>query len=86
VRSRRIRPTIWDHDEGTGGHVAVHRPGAAACVAQHWARLVSQLRRQGRRVPLNDTWIAATALARGFPVVTQDADYDPIDGLDVIRV
>lgn len=37
-------------------------------------------------MPLNDSWIAATALARGIPVVSQDADYDAVPGLHVIRV
>jgi predicted nucleic acid-binding protein len=55
-------------------------------VAQQWVELVARLRRKGRRVPLNDTWSAATALSRRLPVVTQDADYDAIEGLQVIRV
>lgn len=55
-------------------------------VAQVWAHLVADLRHRGRRVPINDTWIAATALAHSLPVVTQDSDYDAIEGLEVIRV
>lgn len=34
----------------------------------------------------NDSWIAATAIARDLPIVTQDDDYDGIPGLEVIRV
>lgn len=37
-------------------------------------------------MPLNDSWIAATAIAQGIPVVTQDDDYDDVPGLAVIRV
>jgi predicted nucleic acid-binding protein len=37
-------------------------------------------------MPLNDSWIAATALVRRIPVVSQDADYDGVPGLEVIRV
>ncbi len=55
-------------------------------VAAAWAGLRVALRDAGRRMPLNDSWIAATALALGIPVVTQDADYDGVPGLDVIRV
>lgn len=55
-------------------------------VADAWARLRIRLRDAGRRMPLNDSWIAATALAHGLPVVTQDADYDDVPGLTVIRV
>ena len=55
-------------------------------VADAWARLRIVLRDAGARMPLNDSWIAATALALGVPVVTQDDDYARVAGLDVIRV
>jgi predicted nucleic acid-binding protein len=55
-------------------------------VASAWAELRALLRDSGRRMPLNDSWIAATARALGIPIVTQDEDYADIDGLDVIRV
>jgi len=54
--------------------------------AQAWAGLVGALRRAGRKAPINDTWIAAIALSRDLPVVTQDDDYDGMPGLEVIRV
>jgi predicted nucleic acid-binding protein len=47
---------------------------------------VAGLRAAGRRAPVNDSWIAATAIARGLPVATQDDDYDGMPGLDVIRL
>ncbi len=37
-------------------------------------------------MPVNDSWIAATAMAHGLPVVTQDDDYVDVPGLEVIRV
>ena len=55
-------------------------------VAEAWAALRVRLRDAGRRMPVNDSWIAATAMAIGIPVVTQDADYVDIAGLEVIRV
>ena len=55
-------------------------------VAQAWARLRIALHDAGRRMPVNDSWIAATAIAHGIPVVTQDDDYDGVPGLEVIRV
>jgi len=56
-------------------------------VAEAWARLVAQLKAAGRKkVPVNDIWIAATAIARGIPVATQDDDYEGMPGLDVIRL
>lgn len=53
-------------------------------VSEAWALLVSQLRAAGRKVPLNDSWIAATAIAHRVPVVAEDKDYDAVPGLDVI--
>ena len=58
-------------------------------VADEWARLRLLLAEAGRRVNVNDTWIAATALAHGVPVVSQDHDYETlaeISGLRVITV
>ena len=37
-------------------------------------------------MPVNDSWIAATALAHGVPVVTQDRDFSVVDNLSVIDV
>jgi hypothetical protein len=42
--------------------------------AAAWAQLLATLRKDGRRMPVNDSWIAATSLSRGYSVVTQDAD------------
>jgi predicted nucleic acid-binding protein len=55
-------------------------------VAEAWASLRIRLRDLGLRMPVNDSWIAATAMAQGIPVVTQDADYVDVPGLAVIRL
>lgn len=55
-------------------------------VAEAWAALRVALRDRGEKMPLNDSWIAATAMSRGIPVVAQDSDYDNVPGLLVIRV
>ena len=55
-------------------------------VAEHWARLRLSLRDAGARMAVNDSWIAATAMALGVAVVTQDDGFPAIDELDVIRV
>lgn len=55
-------------------------------VAYAWAALRLALRDAGKRMPLNDSWIAATAIAHRLPVVSQDDDYDDVPGLTVIRV
>jgi predicted nucleic acid-binding protein len=55
-------------------------------VAHAWATLRLALRDKGKRMALNDSWIAATAISNRIPVVSQDDDYDGVPGLDVIRV
>ena len=55
-------------------------------VANAWARLRLALRDAGSRMPVNDSWIAATAMALGVPVVTQDDDFPAVADLDVINV
>ena len=55
-------------------------------VSDAWALLVSRLRAEGRKAPINDSWIAATAIAHGIPIVTQDADYDHMPGVQVIKI
>jgi predicted nucleic acid-binding protein len=55
-------------------------------VSDAWALLVSRLRADGRKAPINDSWIAATAIAHGVPIVTQDADYDVMPGVQVIKI
>jgi predicted nucleic acid-binding protein len=55
-------------------------------VAEQWARLRVLLRDSGQRMPVNDSWIAATAMASSVPVVTQDDDYVELDELPIIRV
>ncbi len=55
-------------------------------VAASWAKLRLSLRDQKLKMPVNDSWIAATAISLGIPVVTQDDDFPILDELDVIRV
>jgi predicted nucleic acid-binding protein len=57
--------------------------------ARMWARLRVHLAETGRRVRINDLWIAAIAASRRLPVITQDNDFDVLNGaanLEVIRV
>jgi predicted nucleic acid-binding protein len=57
--------------------------------ARMWARMRVHLAEAGRRVRINDLWIAAVAASRGHPVVTQGGDCDALGsvaGLTVIRV
>jgi predicted nucleic acid-binding protein len=55
-------------------------------VAQTFAELVAEARRQGRRPKIMDTWIAATAVAHNLPLYTQDDDFLAIPRVQVVRV
>jgi len=55
-------------------------------VSDAWALLVSRLREAGKKVPINDSWIAATAIAHQVPIVTQDSDYDAMPNVQVIKI
>ena len=55
-------------------------------VAAEFAALVAAARREGRRPKVQDAWIAATAKAHGATVVTRDADFDGLPGVEVVRV
>ena len=55
-------------------------------VAREFAEIVAEARQRGRRPKILDSMIAATARALGVPVYTQDADFDEIPGVEVVRV
>jgi predicted nucleic acid-binding protein len=55
-------------------------------VSEAWALLVSRLRAARQTVPINASWIAATAIAHRIPIVTQDSDYDAMPDVQVIRI
>lgn len=48
--------------------------------ARVWARLRVHLAEAGRWMGVNDLWIAAIAVSRGLPVVTQDDDFTALEG------
>lgn len=57
--------------------------------AGEWARLRMVLAENGRRMNVNDLWIAAIAASNDLAVVTQDDDFDilaELDALTVLRV
>ena len=78
IRDRRLRTLT--------AALAIEPVPIDESVANAWASLRVDLRDHGRRMPVNDSWIAATALALGVSVVTQDDDYLDVPGLTVIRV
>ncbi len=57
-----------------------------AAAASAWARLRVELHGAGRRVNVNDLWIAAVAIANGLPVVSQDDDFAVLAELGLLTV
>jgi predicted nucleic acid-binding protein len=55
-------------------------------VAAAWALLRVHLLEANRRLNVNDSWIAATAIVHRIPVVTQDGDFDPLDGVAGLQI
>ena len=55
-------------------------------VAASWALLRVHLAESGRRLNVNDLSIAATALAHRMPVITQDGDFGPVEGVGALQV
>lgn len=60
--------------------------GIDEAVSEAWALLVSKLRAAKLRVPINDSWIAATAVAHGIAILTQDNDYAAMPDVEVITI
>lgn len=49
--------------------------------AERYAQIRVALEYQGRRIPMNDLWIAALALQHNLPVLSRDNHFDVVDGL-----
>jgi predicted nucleic acid-binding protein len=82
VTRRRRRATL---DAALGSTVLDIDPA----VAEAWADMRMHLATTGRRVRINDLWIAATAAVHHLPIVTQDDDFEVVEGvrgLEVVRV
>ncbi len=50
--------------------------------ARHYGAMFAELRRAGTPIPVNDIWIAARTTQDGSHLVTFDADFSRIVGLD----
>jgi tRNA(fMet)-specific endonuclease VapC len=50
--------------------------------ARHYGEVKDHLRQKGRPIPENDLWIAAVALQHNLSLVSRDAHFDEIEGLN----
>jgi tRNA(fMet)-specific endonuclease VapC len=51
-------------------------------VARRYGQIFAQLRRVGTPIPINDIWIAASAMDCGGHLLTFDQDYQQVEALD----
>jgi tRNA(fMet)-specific endonuclease VapC len=66
------------YEEDLAGFLASPRTtvlGIDAETARCYAVIVSGLRKAGQPVPVNDAWIAASAMQHGLPILTADAHF-----------
>lgn len=52
-------------------------------IARRYAELKFKLRKKGRPIPENDVWIAAIASQHGLTLLSRDAHFKGIDGLEL---
>lgn len=55
-------------------------------VASSFSALVAKLRQDGRKLKVQDAWIAATARIHKVAICSQDTDFDDLPGVTVIKV
>ena len=76
----RVRMEVWFQDAVRVTSVLV----ADAATAESYARIRHALETKGRKIPMNDLWIAAIALQHRLPVLSRDAHFDVVDDLERI--
>ncbi|NRA28582.1 MAG: PIN domain-containing protein [Opitutales bacterium] len=54
--------------------------------ARVYAAVIHQLEAEGKRIPLNDIWIAAMAMQHGCTLLARDAHFTRIEGLKLIAL
>jgi predicted nucleic acid-binding protein len=55
-------------------------------VSRAWSQMRAYVQASGKKVEVNDMWIAATAAAHEIPVLTQDGDFDALSGVAGLTV
>ena len=53
-------------------------------IAHAYGAVRLELKKAGRPIPINDTWIAAIVRHRGLPLVSRDSHFDAVERLDRI--
>src|SRR4051812_36611144 len=53
--------------------------------AREYARIRAELKRAATPIPANDAWIAALAREHGMRILSQDAHFDYVDGIERVE-
>lgn len=83
LNSRRSSENLAEVERLVGQCRVLDITGNTAAV---YARLRLALRSKGKPVPENDLWIAAVCVEHQVPLVTLDAHFDVVDGLERMRM
>ena len=83
TRTGRRRAQVLD---GFLGESSVAFVSADRDVSSKYAMLYRVLKRQGTPIPLNDIWIAASALVLNVPLCTFDQHFRNVPLLEVVEV
>jgi len=59
--------------------------GQSETTAEYYGQIRAELARAGTPIPENDIWIAAVAREHGMPLVTRDAHFKRISGLNIVN-
>lgn len=78
--SAHVEANIRSIDELASGAEVLLRDGSTA---RQYARISQELRTKGRPIPQNDMWIAALAMQHQLALVTRDAHFSYVDGLQL---
>ena len=59
--------------------------GVSQATSQIYAQIFVELERAGQMIPINDTWIAASARQHDLPLIARDKHFLRVQGLRVIE-
>jgi tRNA(fMet)-specific endonuclease VapC len=54
-------------------------------VALRFGQLQHELQAKGKPIPVNDLWIAATAITNNLALITRDSHFQHVNGLQIIN-
>ncbi len=77
-KSTRVAANLALVEEFIAGNVVIN---CDAGTAKHYGQIKTQLKMKGRSLPENDIWIAAVALQHQLVVVTRDAHFTHVNGV-----